>query len=161
MIEILNIIAATPFWVWLLLIYLLFVGIRSSRQRVIYLPKLFIAPLIFLGIKYKAFLSQDSIWFCLAILVGITIGFLSYMKSTIEVISDSMSVKIPGSYSTLLIFIIFFLLKYYFGYLESANKDLATKYLLFEVVISGLFSGYFLGKAIFFSYKFLVEKNRD
>jgi hypothetical protein len=69
--EFLQIIKGTPLYVWVILVYLLFVGTKSIKTRVIYLPKLFIVPLILLAIKYKTLLSKDALVFCLVIMAGI------------------------------------------------------------------------------------------
>ena len=155
MYEFLHIIEGTPLYVWVILVYLLFVGIKSLNTRIIYLPKLFIIPLVLLTIKYKTFLSSDAITFFLAIILGAIWSFFIHKNDTIKIVKDSLSVELPGNHSTLIILISFFLVKYYFGYLNSTDHDLALKYSFIENVISGLFSGYFIGRAIQYTYKYL------
>ncbi len=150
-------IKGTPFWVWLVLLYLLFIGVRSLNTRIVYLPKLFIIPLVLLLIKYKIFLSQYSVVLILAIVFGSVLNFIMHTNSKVEIIKNSKSVKLPGSYSTLLILIFFFVVKYFLGYLSATDPDLAIKYSLFEIIISGLLSGYFLGRAIYYIYKYLKD----
>lgn len=155
--EFLQIIKGTPLYVWAILVYLLFVGIKSMKTRVVYLPKLFVIPLILLAIKYKTLLSIDALVFCLVILVGSAISFFMHFMYKIRVIKREGSIEVPGSYGTLIILFSFFIVKYYFGYLKSADHDLFLKYALIENIISGLFSGYFIGRALVFTYKYLKD----
>ncbi|MBL3284897.1 hypothetical protein Sarmat_00756 [Rickettsiales endosymbiont of Paramecium tredecaurelia] len=149
-----QIIKGTPLYIWGVLAYLLFVGIKSVKTRVIYLPKLFIIPLVLLSMKYKTFLSEDVLVFCFAIIVGGTSGFFMHFKHKIKVIKKEVAVEVPGGYGTLIILLSFFIIKYYFGYLRSADPDLFLKYSIIESIISGLFSGYCIGRALMFSYKY-------
>ncbi len=70
--------------------YLLFVGIKSIKTRVIYLPKLFIIPLILLAIKYKTLLSDDALVFCLVIMGGSIASFFINTGNTLKVIKKRM-----------------------------------------------------------------------
>jgi hypothetical protein len=53
--QILYFLKATPFWVYLLFGYLIFRGIRATKQTVILPSRLFIAPVIFLLLYIKGF----------------------------------------------------------------------------------------------------------
>ncbi|WP_342269545.1 hypothetical protein [Rickettsia endosymbiont of Orchestes rusci] len=80
-------IIGTPFWVWGIFIYVLFVGLKAAHTRVISLPKLFIIPVILVGIKYKLFLSGNSsniIIYLLFITIGFGIGILIGYKTPIK-----------------------------------------------------------------------------
>lgn len=153
--EFLQIIKGTPLYVWAILIYLLFVGIKSIKTRVVYLPKLFIIPLILPAIKYKILFSEDALVFCLMIIVASIASFFIHTRNTIKVIKKEGSIEVPGNYGTLIILLSFFIVKYYFGYLKSADQDLYLKYSIIENIISGLFSGYFIGRALRFTNKYL------
>jgi hypothetical protein len=153
--ESLNLIKGTPFYVWIILLYLLYVGIKSLNSRIVYLPKLFIIPLVLLAIKYKTFLSQDVNIFIFAIVLSAIISFLGHASSKINIIKNLKSVELPGGYLTLVILVSFFLVKYYFGYLKSVEPDLAIKYSFIENMISGFFSGYFIGRAVCYTHKYL------
>lgn len=158
--EFVHIIKGTPLYVWAILCYLLFVGIKSIKTRVIYLPKLFILPLILLAIKYKTLLSDDALVFCLVIIGGSIASFFTNTGNTIKVIKKEWSIEVSGGYGTLIVLLSFFLVKYYFGYLKSTDPDLFFKYSIIESIISGLFSGYFIGRALAFTYQYLkVEKS--
>ena len=150
-----NIIQGTPLYVWTILCYLLFVGIKSIKTSFVYIPKLFIIPLILLAIKYKMLLSDDALVFCLVIMGGSIASFFINKGKKIKVIKKEWSIEVPGGYGTLVVLLSFFIVKYYFGYLKSTNPDLLLKYSIIESVISGLFSGYFIGRALRYTYQYL------
>lgn len=150
--SILKIIAGTPIWVWGVFAYLIFVGIKASKQRVVYIPKLFIIPVILSALKYKIFLSASfsvylSYFACLAL--GMMIGFKIAQGQKFETLNN-LQVKLPGDYSTISILMTFFVIKYIFGYINAINHELYQDLSILELSASGIFSGYFLGKASFY-----------
>lgn len=146
--PILSIIKGTPSWVWMVFIYVLFVGIKSTRTRIVYLPKLFIIPLVLLALKYKIFFSKEVVLFIAVIIFAAICSFIALRHTKITVIKNAKSVELPGNYSTLLTLICFFAIKYYFGYLDSTMPTLSAKYSFIDTIISGIFTGYFLGRSI-------------
>jgi ABC-type bacteriocin/lantibiotic exporter with double-glycine peptidase domain len=56
-------------------------------------------------------------------------------------------VFMKGSYETLIIVMIIFALKYYFGYMKAVNGE-RESYLGAEILISGITSGFFVNKVI-------------
>ena len=159
--QLLKIISGTPTWVWFVFGYLIFIGIRATRTRIVYIPKLFIIPLVLSGLKYKVFMASNiSVWLgyflCLALA-----SFVSYKYSAmqkIKIIYLRMSVQLPGSYWTLIVLMAFFVVKYFFGYISATNPTYYNDIKIFELSISGIFSGYFLGKAICYLMKFKMEQ---
>ena len=73
----------------------------------------------------------------------------------IKIIKGSMYLKLPGTYWTLIV-LIFFLLWNIFGYISATQTALYQDLQVFEVSMSGLFSGYFFGKTI--NYLTLLKK---
>ncbi len=122
--EVGEIILGTPWWVWILFAYLIFVGVRAIRARVVYLPKLFIIPAILLYLKKDVILSP---YFAVFGVVGLYTGFVIAKKINLKPISGELSIELPGTYSTLLLLLGFFLIKYFFGYLHYTNTEIADK----------------------------------
>jgi hypothetical protein len=153
--EFLHTIKGTPLYVWVILLYLFFVGMMAMRTRIVYLPKIFIIPLVLLSMQYKTFLSDNVLIFCFAIILSILTSFFMHKKDEIKIIKNTYSVEVLGNYNTILSLLSFFAIKYYFGYLKSADPDLFFKYSTVENIISGVFSGYFIGRALVFTHKYL------
>ena len=104
-------------------------------------------------------ISDDALVFCLVIMGGSIASFFINTGNTIKVIKKEWSIEVPGGYGALIVLLSFFIVKYYFGYLKSTDPELLLKYSIIEAVISGLFSGYFIGRALRYTYKYLkVEK---
>jgi len=153
------IIIGTPIWVWGILIYLIFVGIKAINTRIVYLPKIFIIPLVLMAVKYKTFLSNDVLMFISIIITGSIFSFWIHRYTKVNILKEKLSVEIPGNYTTLIILLAFFSVKYFFGYLNDAMPAVAVKYKDIELLTSGLFSGYFLGRAMRYFYQFYRGKH--
>lgn len=149
--EVGKIILGTPWWVWILFTYLIFVGVRATKTRIVYLPKLFIIPAILLYLKKDVIVSP---YFAVFGVVGLYTGFVIAKKINLKPISGELSIELPGTYSTLLLLLSFFLIKYLFGYLHYANAEIADEYLFVETSLSALFSCYLLGRSICYLYRY-------
>ncbi len=144
--EIFQIIKGTPFYVWS-------IGIKSMKTRVVYIPTLFIPALIVLAIKYKMIFSDDALVFCLVMMGGRLIGLFITTGNTI--CKKEWAIELPGSFEAPIILISIFIVKYYFGYLKFIDPDLLIEYFVVESMLSGLFSGYFIGRALRYTYQYL------
>jgi hypothetical protein len=151
--AIISTIAGTPLWVWAVLAYLIFVGIKALHTRVVFIPKLFIIPSILLFMKYKIFLSGNAPLYISFILLGLFIGFILCMKAPMKIFKKTKSVELPGSPVTLVLLLFFFAIKYTFGYLHSAMPDVAEHYTFLDLAISGSFTGYFLGQPVCYFFR--------
>ncbi len=154
----LKAINGTPIRVMIIFAYVIFIGIKSMRDRIVYLPKLFIIPAIFIGMKYKIFNLENPLillYYLLTLLSGFSIGYLLGMKAKIEFLKNIKSVKLPGNYYTIFIILSFFSIKYFFGYIDATNSELAIKYYPLDICVSALYSGYFLGRAISCFYRYI------
>jgi membrane protein CcdC involved in cytochrome C biogenesis len=56
-------------------------------------------------------------------------------------------VFVNGSCETLIVVMIIFVIKYYFGYMKAVNDEL-EKYLIAEIIISGITTGFLVNKVI-------------
>jgi hypothetical protein len=152
MTKILTIITGAPIYVWFIFAYLVFIGVKNLKTRVVYLPKLFIIPFVMLALKYNLFLSKNSFMFILMITLGAVVSFFAHANTKIKIVKNLKSVELKGGYSAMIILMSFFFIKYLFGYLEHAKPELFSKYYMIEIILSGLFSGFFIGRAIRYMY---------
>lgn len=152
----------TPTWVWVLLAYLIHIGIKSMVPQKVYLPRFFIMPIVLTIMKYKEFLKGGDTLLLLYIL-GITItSFIGYQltkKDKVQIFKDELAVKVPANPYMLIITLSFFILKYYFGYCYARYPDTTSLLLTIDMIVSGLFSGYFLGKAICYTNTYCKTAN--
>ncbi|MBH1989860.1 MAG: hypothetical protein I8H80_01635 [Alphaproteobacteria bacterium] len=144
------IITGTPIWVWGILAYIMYVGIQATKERIVWIPKLFIIPIILIALKYQVFLSEHALLSGLSICGGTGLGFWVTTKNSGIILKEISSVKLPGSYITLVFLLSFFLLKYVFGYLSSAHNPIAVEYASVDVIVSSVLTGYFLGRGLYY-----------
>ena len=158
---IINAVSGAPWWVWFVLCYICFVGIRAIKSRTVPIPRLFIIPVVFILLKSKAFSIEHpaTLFIYIAwLLGGCVIGFYFASKTKIKVFKKTKSVELPGSYQTLLLAMSFFIMKFIFGFLQAVDPDLAAKYLGLDVRFNGLLSGYLLGRSLSYLQKYVKNK---
>lgn len=159
----------TPWWVYVLLIYLINIGVKASKTRVVKLRVIFIVPLIFVGISLHTLLTSVSIdgmalltWSC-AIFFGLMLGWGQIYHYVLRVDKKYHLIKIPGSWSTLVIVIAMFMAKYYFSY-ELVTNTLFVRSPIFEssaLAIFGASAGFFIGKLLCYLYRFKTLKHSN
>src|SRR5690348_15072244 len=110
----------TPWWIYLLLAYVIYIGIQASKARIIALKKLFIIPAIFAFMSIHTLITSFAMnalviatW-CIVILIGIVLGWIQVSRFQIKVDKQKKLIQVPGTWSTLIIIIIIFITRYYF-----------------------------------------------
>jgi hypothetical protein len=135
------------------LAYILYVGIQALNERIVSIPKLFIIPIVLIALRYKVILTDSAILCVLSICIGTGLGFWITSKNAGLILKDINSVKLLGSYITLVLLVSFFALKYAFGYLSATHNPIAVEYADIEVLMSSLLTGYFLGRGFYYLYR--------
>lgn len=142
-------LAKTPVWVWFVLAYVLFVGYKSLRPRSVKVYQLAVMPLIFLSMKYAFFMnassSDVSMYKGYAILGGF-IGWYVGLCEEISFSSDGSTVNLPPNYYTLPLLGLFFIFKFFLGYVKSTDLSLYSHFQTAEIVTSACIFGFFFGK---------------
>lgn len=164
-----QIIMGTPWWVYALFIYLIWIGINASKARIIALKKLFIVPIIFGFMSVHTLMTSFQMtsftimtWSA-AILLGAALGWIQIYRHALKIDKIHYLVRVPGTWSTLIFILIIFATKYYFGYELSVDPKLAEQS-LFEfsmLAISGVFTGLFIGRLICYLYRFKTNSSVD
>lgn len=149
-----DIIKNTPIWVWGILLYLLYVGIQALKPRIVTLDKLIFLPLALIALKFRVFLSPDAWIYLIGLSAGLFAGFAKVRNSPIKVLKDIKSIQIPGSSSLIVILLGFFVMRYFFGYLQATDPVAYIRYFDWELVLSGILSGYFTGQRINYFYRY-------
>tara|TARA_R110002124_G_scaffold282537_1_gene457773 strand:- start:940 stop:1470 length:531 start_codon:yes stop_codon:yes gene_type:complete len=158
----------TPWWVYVLFIYLINIGIRASKQNIVSLDKLFIIPALFTIMTVHSLVTSFNlsaftiVLWILSILIGLILGAANCMRfKQIRVDKNNRLLEVPGTWSTLVIIIIIFASKYYLGYSMSVDPNI-TSDIWFEIIalgVSGVCAGFFIGKLIYFIYKLYTEQS--
>ena len=134
--QVVYILKSTPFYVYLLFIYLMFIGIKATKPRVVLYPiKLFITPLVFLALFIEQ-LNRIEDFLLVFVLITISIFINLKLFTPPPVQMDNNTLIIPGSQKPLLVIIAIFSIKYLFGYMRTVKPQLPQQYQIIELIIS-------------------------
>jgi len=153
-VNFIDIITGTPIWVWVILGYLLVVGIMATRPTVVSLLKLGIMPSIFLWWSfYSIYLTCTACWplFILWVLVytvSMMIGQQITRNTNFSFDKNTRLFHIPGSWFPLLLSCSFFVVKYAMGATYALIPEMRTNLMLMsvDVAISALIAGLAWGR---------------
>ncbi len=150
----LEILKGTPFWVYLLLFFLIYKGIKALKPTTIKLKKLVILPAVFFILSLHKI--ANPYYYVFFLICGIIIGWLLYIKIKVKADKDKKLIGLPGSVLPLILIIVAFVKGYYFGYESAVHPEYLNQYwfIITSLIVSGLFSGIFIGRALTFLYKY-------
>lgn len=151
----------TPWWVYLIFAYLLSRGIAASKPQIVSIRKLTIIPIIFLALSIHTVLTAFHItaavvgvWL-LSLIVGSAIGWLLIRNHEYKVDRKKLLIQLQGSWLTLILILLIFASKYYFGY-ELGSDPALVNHLGFEfsmLAITGVCTGLFVGRLLCYLHK--------
>jgi membrane protein CcdC involved in cytochrome C biogenesis len=144
-----KILSATPLWVFFVFAYLMFVGIRATKDREIHIEKMFLMPCVFFTM-FLAKLIQTwriDIWLIFSATLLISFVVCNFFVKQEQLKIKKSHVFVKGSCETLVIVMIIFCVKYFFGYMKAVNGE-SEKYLIAEIIFSGITTSFFLNKVI-------------
>jgi hypothetical protein len=154
-----QLLEMTPWWIYLLFTYFLMLGIRASNPTIVSLKKLAVIPIFFLGWGiYDLFAALESRYFLLvpwffALLMGFFFGHFQVRNWAILIDPERQTVSLPGSWSTLLLCLSIFSLKYIFGLIYAMSPTACNDWAIFstDLISSNVIVGAFWGRFWHFS----------
>lgn len=153
-----EMLAGTPTWVWVLLVFLVIRGIKSSRTGVAQLWRLAIIPGIFtvMGL-YSLFVTLEFTAFSffswlITAAIGIAFGYAITRHVVVRADRDKGLIEIPGSWLTLVLILCIFASKYALSYQLEMDPEIVGNegYIFIDAAVSGVIAGLFFGR--FFTY---------
>ncbi len=147
-------VARTPLWVWALLAFLLFIGIRALRPTTASFARLAILPVVFLAWGLSGFATTYglrpigiAVWIA-ALAVGAGFGWLVARSIEIHADKERGLLRLPGSALNLVLILIIFATKYTLGVLAGLRPSIIGELLFMatDVGVSGLLTGLFAGR---------------
>lgn len=155
----------TPWWVYVLFFYLMFIGYRASKTHVVSLIKLCIIPAIFLFMSVHTLMTSFQInalsvgTYTGALVLGAVLGFYQIFRLALKVNHKKLLIQVPGSWNTIILIFIIFAAKYYFGYALAADPTLSktTGFEVSMLIVSGIVSGMFVGRLLCFTYRWKTQ----
>lgn len=151
---VIEIVARTPYWVWALLAFLLFIGVRGLKPSTASFARLAILPAVFLAWGLSGFATSYglrpagiAVW-AAALVLGAGIGLL--LARTIEIHADKERglIRLPGNALNLVLILIIFATKYTLGVMAGMRPSITGEFLYMatDVGVSGLLTGMFGGR---------------
>jgi hypothetical protein len=162
-------IARTPYWVWALLAFLLFIGIRSLRPTTASFARLAILPVVFLAWGLSGFATNYgprpvgiAVWL-VALVIGAGIGWLVARSIEIHADQERGFIRLPGTAVNLVLILIIFATKYTLGIQASMRPGITGEllYMGIDVGISGLLTGLFAGRLFGLWRKYKVAPHEN
>lgn len=155
-----EIIKGTPWWVWVILVYLVLRGLALLTGKTIGVKKLFIFPFIFLiwsihGLSFKMGnpLVLLGLWL-ISLFIGGSIGYFLFNRHKVKADKKKKLIALPPNVLTLILFLIVFSIKYTFGYLSSTPFANEPMYFFANTISAGIVGGVFWGRTLCYWNKF-------
>jgi hypothetical protein len=145
------ILSHTPPWAFAVLAILVFFGVRGLRERTMSVWRLLVVPAVFiawggvsLSIRAGAAPALLVAWLAAAA-AGFAIGWLTTRLNNAALDRAAGRVRVPGSPVPLLRNLSIFLVKYALAAASAIMPGLAASLAPWDIGVSGLAAGYFLG----------------
>jgi uncharacterized protein DUF6622 len=160
-----QILIHTPLWVWPLLAYLVWQGIKAMRPRKVTVHRSLIMPAIFIvwGLSGLVSRSADNIWplvawLAAALVLGST-GFLT--AKPFELDHTTGEIERPGSVVPLIRNLSIFALQYTVRVIMAIDPDARTIAAVAGRVVGGAMTGYFLGRTVALLLQYQKQRQAD
>lgn len=158
----LNTLQNTPLWVYAIFLLLCYYGVkalsptRESKTSLLLTPPLLLGwSLYSLNLMLNPQLSV-SCWLA-AVILGALAALLIFPRKGVELDDPQTGLIVAGTPKTLVLYLLFFALNYYFGYQDDVHPELAAtlEMLLLKASASGFVCGLISGRALKF-YRLLL-----
>ena len=152
-----EIVSGAPWWVYVLFIYLVSIGIKSTKSRTVSIQRVVLLPLLFVawalyglyGKLVLGFISLIPLWIVFLGL-GAYLGGKEVHSWRISKDRHKGEITIPGNYSTLVLIVLIFVLKFFWGYFYATRTEISYWIYFADTLTSSLVTGFFVGRAGFF-----------
>jgi hypothetical protein len=149
-----GIVTGTPVWVWAVLAYGIYMGIRALGRRQVSLWTLGIVPLVFLGISLPQVaavaLTQPlaPVFYGLCAAAGAVVGWFFLTPEPLAVDRSRGTLVISGTWTVLVVFLTVFAVKFTYGTVLVVAPATAAQPGFVSTVfgLSGLATGIVVGR---------------
>jgi hypothetical protein len=152
----------TPWWVYIIFIIVVMAGLNSLRHRKVYVKQLILIPLL-LAIWNLVWLNERIhehyhllIYWLIGMLFGFFIGEKTVSHWVIRGDKNKQRVYLEPTYSTLILGVFVFLIRYSFDYSYLMHPEYAASLYPQDAAVSGILTGIFAGRTINIFRKFKI-----
>jgi hypothetical protein len=165
--NLIQILLHTPWWVYVLFGFILYVGIKATKMRSIPVRQLFIGPSIFTVLSIYILVGRIGDHFLyiipwgIASIIGIAIGWVEMHRLNIIVDRKNRLLKIPGSAFTLILFLLFFGSNYYYGFLSATDPERVKQiqFVIYILLVSGIGTGIMWVRGFGYFFKYVTSRS--
>ncbi|HBM17523.1 MAG TPA: hypothetical protein DD381_14435 [Lentisphaeria bacterium] len=156
-----GIIKGTPMWVWVVLVLVIYKGIKMLSDNTLAIKKLLIMPVLFLILTVNH--VEDPFIYGVFLMIGAMVGAAIYSRSKLRIDRENKLIRVPGSALALVLIVLIFAKGYFFGYEHAVHPEFFKNALFLAVtyIVSGCFTGIIIGKAAIYYYRFLKLPSED
>jgi hypothetical protein len=148
-----DLLKETPWWVYALFILLVAIALRATQRRTLTLKQLFVVPgiltlwnLFWLDERIHNRLSLFLYW-AIGVIAGSFFGWLMVRSWKIHAEKLKKRIFLPPTWSTLILVLAIFSVRYFFGFNYLKHPESAAKLFLADSLSSGVITGIFIGRA--------------
>lgn len=151
-----QIITRTPVWVWVILVLLVWVGLKQTLPRSVSLRRITVLPLAMVGLSLASILATFGVanHALLAWSASVAVAAAVVMRRCLPPATQyngwTQQLQIPGSWTPLVLMMGIFITKYAVGVTLAMHPELVPDVLFSQSVgaLYGGFSGVFAGRAL-------------
>jgi len=161
---------AVPFWLWIVLVFLLYKGVRLMKPRLSHIQSFYVLAIFAV---VGGFYGMENIKLVILFsLVGVVAGIMFFGETAMKADKKKGRVYLQGSILPLILGLILVISKIFYLYQVGILSDVAVigdQFRLTSNFILGLVSGIYVGRAIKLTIKFanseddsahFVDRNR-
>ena len=152
----------TPTWVFVVFFVTLYYCFKARHRRDVDIHSFILLPCIFLSLSLWSIWHHPlpltmSVYWLSSFIISALIIFKFTQKAAVSLGTKVKTINIPGTISVLIVFLLYFAVRYYLGYSEAmANPhSLSLMQLTILAIASGLSVGFYSGRALGFYMKYL------
>ncbi|MCX5773481.1 MAG: hypothetical protein NTX05_02600 [Fusobacteria bacterium] len=144
-----QIITHVPLWVWLILVFVVFRGVKAMQTRIVPMRKLIIMPILML------YISIDNIHnfpgFAIGAVIGVIVGYILFSRIEMRVDRSHRLVEVQGSVTTLILVLTTFIVKFGLGIYMAMHTVVPNSSTgMTTAAIIGIFGGLYISRLIIF-----------
>lgn len=151
-----QIITNTPIYVWAILAFLMYRGIKFAVDRELEIRAVVIIPMVMLALSAQGILSGFGtdplviVSWLLAMAVGAVVSWNGVTEDNVRILKDKKQVFYRGSWAPLIMMMAVFVIKYIVNVALHINPGLHTnvQFAVISTALFGMFNGLFLGKML-------------
>ena len=159
-----QILTHTPIWAFVLLAYLVWIGIKAMRPRTVTIWRSLIVPAVFIVWGLSRLLSRQDFAAPLIAWLGaaavlLVVGLLTARPLELDHITGE--IKRPGGVMPLIRNVTVFALQYTVAVIAAVDPHDATTVAIVGRAISGGTTGYFLGRTVALLRQYWTQRKED